>query len=144
MTREAVMISQSTEGDRMRNLSLRLSTKVGNLMRPRERTNTMKEIDEDRTLVDIGDRMKLAAATAVTSLAIVTTPMPAAAQGFHMSGSMMMPPEVATGITTMMCTDEVAMKNSMLSREACDAFAAGDHKLAMQHMENKAADISAV
>ena len=115
-------------------MSLKFSTEKEMEMRPRDRANTTKE-------VDMSDRLKLAVATAATSIALMT-PLPAEAMGPHMTGMPMMPTEVAHGITTMMCTDEVAMKNSMMSRESCDALAVGNHDLAYKHMQNKAAGIS--
>ena len=49
---------------------------------------------------------------------------------------------LSSDITKMMCTDEYAMKNSIMSRESCDAVASGDMKLAMEHMEKKHASMN--
>ena len=90
----------------------------------------------------LGDTFKQALAVAALATSVAANPMPANAQGFHMTGSMMMPPEVASSMAKQMCTDKVMMDNSMMSKDACKAMKKGDMELMAKHMHKKAETIT--
>ena len=70
------------------------------------------------------DNFKKGLAIAIVSTVGLATPANAA--GYHMTGMMAVPPDTATAVAKMMCTDRVIMDNTLMSKEACRAMKKGD------------------